>query len=411
MPNQVLLEKYAKLIVETGVNVQPDQRLVIRGTTEAKELIREITKAAYNVGSKQVHVLWSDDYVAHDTAQNVALDVLKNIPEYLIAQYQYFVDEEACFVSLTSPIPGLNADLDAKKQQQVEIATQQKLSFFRAHTMGNKVPWVVAAAPNLIWAEAVFPKLKGSEALEALWSAVFAACRVNLSSNPTLNWKEHNKNLTAHNQVLNNYNFKSLHFKNSIGTDVTIELVENHIWAGGIETAQTGVKFNPNLPTEETFTMPHKFGTNGKIVSSKPLNYQGKLINDFWLEFKDGKVIDFDAKEEKAALESLLNFDEGARYLGEVALISHNTPISETNIVFLNTLFDENASCHVALGRAYPMNIKDGNDTPMEELLKKGYNNSMTHVDFMFGSSDMEIIGTTQDGKKIQVFKAGNFVI
>jgi aminopeptidase len=186
--------------------------------------------------------------------------------------------------------------------------------------------------------------------------------------------------------------------------------VDGHIWGGGGELAQNGVYFAPNIPTEETFTMPHRLKVNGKVVATKPLNYQGKLIDDFYLVFKDGKVVEYDAKKEKEALKGLLELDEGSSHLGEVALISHDSPISNMNILFLNTLFDENASCHLALGNAYTMNIKDGNNLTEEELIAKGYNKSMAHVDFMFGSHDMEIVGITHDGKKVQVFKNGNFV-
>jgi aminopeptidase len=210
---------------------------------------------------------------------------------------------------------------------------------------------------------------------------------------------------------LTQYNFKYLKFKNSLGTDLTVQLVEDHVWAGGGEKTSKGVYFNPNIPTEETFTMPYKFGTVGKVVASKPLNYQGKIIKDFWMTFKDGKVVEFDAKVEKETLKNIIEFDENSGYIGEIALISHDSPISNTNLLFVNTLFDENASCHMALGRAYPMNIKNGINTPIAELEKKGYNQSMVHCDFMFGSADMHIVGVTQDGKEVQVFENGNFVI
>jgi aminopeptidase len=217
--------------------------------------------------------------------------------------------------------------------------------------------------------------------------------------------------MLAHNKVLNDYNFKSLHFLNSLGTDLVVSLVDNHIWAGGGEESTKGVYFNPNVPTEENFTMPYKYGVNGKVVATKPLNYQGNLIEEFWLEFKDGKVVDFDAKAQKETLSNLINFDEGSSYLGEVALISHDSPISNSNILFFNTLFDENASCHLALGRAYPMNVKGGTTMTKEELLEAGSNLSMAHSDFMFGSACMNIVGTQQDGTKVQIFKNGNFVI
>ena len=225
------------------------------------------------------------------------------------------------------------------------------------------------------------------------------------------NWKNHIHNLDEHNLILNKYNFKSLHFRNSLGTDLDIELVKDHIWAGGGELSGSGVFFVPNIPTEETFTMPHNQKINGTVVSTKPLNVRGKVIPSFKLTFKDGKVIDFEATEEYDTLKTLLETDEGSKSLGEVALVSYDSPISNLNILFYNTLFDENASCHLALGNAYSMNIKGGTKMTEEELKKYGYNVSNIHVDFMFGSRDMEIVGTTYDGRQIPIFRKGNFIL
>ncbi len=411
MPHPVLLNKLAELAVKVGVNVQKDQVVVIRGTTESKELIREIAEQAYLAGAKSVHVQWSDDYISRSSLKHQAIEELESIPKWIIDQNKLYVDQGACFISVSSPIPGLNKDVDPMKAQRYGIAAQKALGFFREHLMGNKVQWTIVAAPNPVWSKQVFPKLSESDAMEALWNAIFNASRVTLTNDPIKEWEKHNEVLLAHNELLNNYNFKHLHFKNKLGTDLIVELVKDHVWAGGGEHALNGTYFNPNIPTEETFTMPYKWGTRGKVVATKPLNYQGKLIEDFYLIFKDGKVVEFDAKKEKDALENLLNTDENSRYIGEIALISHNSPISNTNILFLNTLIDENASCHMALGRAYPMNVKNGVNTPIEELEKIGYNNSMVHADFMFGSEDMEIIGLTQDDKEVVVFKNGNFVI
>jgi len=406
-----LLDAYAKLSVYVGANVQKDQMVVIRATTESKELVRKITEHAYIKGAKRVTVQWSDDYVSKVGFDHMTIETLEEVPQYLVEQTQYFVDQGACFISITSPIPGLNKDVDPTKLQKSGMAMQKKLSFFQAHLMGNHAQWTIVAASNLIWAKEVFPHLDGQEAIDALWDAIFSACRVTQDNDPIQAWDEHNSILSKHNKLLNDYNFKALKFKNSLGTDLTVELVQNHVWAGGGEHTSTGVYFNPNIPTEETFTMPYKFGTEGKVVASKPLNYQGKIIKDFWLVFKDGKVVEFDAKIEKETLKNIIEFDEGSSYIGEIALISHDSPISNTNLLFVNTLFDENASCHMALGRAYPMNIKDGIKTPIAELEKVGYNQSMVHCDFMFGSEDMEIKGIKQDGTEVVVFKKGNFII
>ncbi|MDI6452734.1 aminopeptidase [Peloplasma aerotolerans] len=411
MPSNKRINKLAKLAVQVGANVQKDQVVIIRGTTESKELIREITEEAYLAGAKRVFVQWSDDFVSKSSLKHASVEELEKVSQWFIDQHQEAVDVGACFISVTSPIPGLNEDVDPNKAQKAGIAVQKAVSFFREHLMGNKAQWTIVAAPNPIWAKQVFPKLNEEDAVEALWDAILNASRVTEDNDPIQEWENHNAVLLKHNKILNDYNFKHLHFKNSLGTDLIVELVENHVWAGGGEHATNGAYFNPNIPTEETFTMPYKWGTRGKVVATKPLNYQGKLIDGFWLEFKDGQVVDYDAKKEKDALTNILDTDEGSRYIGEIALISHDSPISNTNILFLNTLFDENASCHMALGRAYPMNVKNGVNTPISELEKIGYNNSMVHSDFMFGSEDMEIVGVTQDGKEVKVFEKGNFVI
>ncbi len=411
MPNQLLLEKYAKLAVLTGVNVQKGQIVVLRTTTEAVELSREVAKQAYIAGAKKVFIIWADERISRYGYDYAATEDLSETPSFTVDQYKYFVDQKAAFISIVSPVPNALSGVDALKLQTVATEFQKAVQFFREHTMGNGSQWTIVAASNPTWATKLFPNLATDEAVEKLWSAIFAACRVTNDNDPIADWKKHNETLHKHNKILNDSNFKSLHFTNSLGTDLVVELISDHIWAGGAETARNGVLFNPNIPTEESFTMPYKWGTTGKVFATKPLNNQGRIIDDFWLEFKDGKVIDFDAKVDKEALESILNTDEGSRYIGEIALISHDSPISNTNILFLNTLFDENASCHMALGRAYPMNVKGGYTMSKEELEKKGYNNSLNHVDFMFGSSDMKVVGTKQDGTKIIVFENGNFII
>ncbi|MEC9484491.1 MAG: aminopeptidase [Candidatus Izemoplasma sp.] len=409
--NDNLLEKFADLAVNVGANVQQDQVVVINASTETKTLARKITESAYKAGAKKVIVQWSDDYVSRYGYDHMNVDTLTDIPEYAINKYQYFVDQGACVISITSPIPGLNKGVDPKKMQETTKARSQALSFYREHMMGNKSQWSIVAAPNVPWANKIFPDLDDTEAVEALWDAILKASRVTEDNDPIQEWKEHNERLLHHNTILNDYQFKSLHFKNSLGTDITIDLVENHVWAGGGETSAKGVYFNPNIPTEETFTMPHKDGVNGKVVATKPLNYQGNVIEDFWLKFEHGKVIDYDAKKEKDTLTNLLELDEGSSRLGEIALISHDSPISNMDILFFNTLFDENASCHMALGRAYPMNIAGGTQMDKEELTKKGYNDSLAHSDFMFGSEDLAVTGITKDGQKVPIFEKGNFII
>lgn len=406
-----ILEKYAKLIVEVGANVQKGQYVSINSSTETKELARLIVKAAYNAGAKRADVQWSDNYVTRAGYDSMSIETLEEIPEWSIEKAKHFIKENGCIISITSPIPGLNAGVDQLKMQKAGIARMKAFKFYQDHMMGNHAQWCVVAAPNKVWAKKVFPDLNEDEAVEALWDAILQASRVTETNNPIQEWADHNKSMLAHNKILNDYNFDTLHFTNNLGTDLHVKLVENHIWAGGGENSSNGVYFNPNIPTEENFTMPEKFGVNGKVVATKPLNYQGNLIEDFWLEFKDGKVIDFDAKKNKETLNSLLETDDGSKFLGEVALISYDSPISNSGILFLNTLFDENASCHLALGRAYPMNVKGGTLMKDEELVKAGSNQSMVHVDFMFGSKDLQVEGTLKDGSKLTIFTDGDFVI
>jgi aminopeptidase len=411
MINKAKLEKFAKIAVQVGANVQKDQLVWINSSTETRNLAHYIVEEAYKVGAKKVVVNWSDDYVSHSGLQYQSLETLESVDDWLIQKYKSFIEEGGCVISITSPIPGLNADIDPTKLQAASMAKNKAFQFYQTHMMGNKSQWTIVAAPNDVWAQRVFPNKTIEDAVEALWDAILTASRVTDDNDPVEEWNKHNERLLKYNKILNDLKLESLHFENEFGTDLTIKLVDNHIWAGGGEHSTNGTYFNPNIPTEENFTMPYKYGVNGKVYATMPLNYQGNLIEDFWLEFKDGKVIDYDAKKQKSALKNLLEFDEGSSYLGEVALVSHYSPISQMGILFFNTLFDENASCHLALGRAYPMNIEGGNDMTKDDLDKAGSNYSMVHSDFMFGSAGMNITGTKPNGETIAIFKNGEFVI
>lgn len=410
MISKELIKKYATLAVEVGVNIQKGQILVLNSPIECKDLAREIVEAAYKKGASYVMVKWNDDIVNKIYYTYASEDVLKEVPEYVISQMHYIVDKKAAVISISAPTPGLMKEIDGRKLMIASRAMEEKISFYRKHMMSDGSQWLVIACPTYAWAKKVFPELHEEVAYEKLWMAILKACRVTIDNDPVSEWHTHMGNIAKYNRILNGYNFKALEFKNDLGTNLRVNLVKNHIWGGGGETAQNGVYFAPNIPTEETFTMPDRCGVNGTVVATMPLNYQGKLIEDFKLEFKDGKVVSFDAKSEKEALKNLLEVDEGSSRLGEVALISHNSPISDMKILFYNTLFDENASCHLALGNAYTMNIKDGDKLTEEELIKRGYNKSNVHVDFMFGSPDMEIVGIKENGEKVLVFKKGNFV-
>ena len=411
MNKENLLKEFAKLAIRVGINIQPKQYLIVNAPVEAYEFVRTVVEEAYNAGAGNVIINWKDDTVNSLYYQNVSDEVLTEVPQFLIDKYRYVLDKGAALLSITSPNPNVYKNVDPMKMAMASNASNSKLKFFSDYTMASRTQWAIIAYPNYEWAQQVFPTLLKEEAYEKLLEAILYTSRVEENKDSVQEWNNHMKNLEVHNKILNDYNFEKIHFKNGIGTDLEIYLVENHIWAGGGEMSEKGVFFAPNIPTEETFTMPHNKKINGTVVSTKPLNFRGKLIPKFKLTFKDGVVVKYEADEEIETLKSLLETDEGSKSLGEVALISYDSPISNLGIIFYNTLFNENASCHLALGNAYSMNIKDGTTMPEEELVKLGYNVSNVHVDFMFGSSDMEIVGTTHDGKEIQIFRKGNFVI
>ena len=406
-----ILEKYAQLAIQKGVNVQEGQTLMINVKTEHYEFARLLVDEAYKQGAKKVVVKFSDDYITKSHFTYQEKETLANVPQWLIDEYDEYLDNDLCRLSVYAPTPGLMSDVDGDKMAAVNKAQGEALKRMREYTMANRGQWSLIALPTKEWAQVVFPDLSVEEGYEELLKAILYAVRITEDNDPIAEWDQHNQQLAHQNNVLNDYNFKSLHFKNEKGTDIEVGLVKNHVWAGGEETSEKGHHFNPNMPTEESFTMPERDRVNGKVYSSKPLDYQGQLIDKFWLEFKDGKVVDFDAEVGKEALQSLLDTDEGSRHIGEIALISYDSPISNLDLLFYNTLFDENASCHMALGRAYPMNVKNGTNMSEKELAEAGANDSINHVDFMFGTADMQIFGETYQGEQIQIFKDGNFII
>lgn len=408
--NEKILREYAKLGVTMGANVQKGQTLLINTSVEGKELARYAVEEAYKAGAKEVVVNFSDDLISRLHYEYQDIETLCEIPEWMVEQKVGPYRKGAAVLHLLSEVPGVLAGISSDKISKAMLARQTKFKEANEITMANKIQWSILGVPNPMWAKKVFPELEESEAMKKLWEKVLYAVQVKGDDSSIAYWDKHNHELKEREKALNNYNFKSLHFQNGAGTDLTIELVKNHIWAGGCETTQGGIVFNPNMPTEEIFCMPYKFGVNGSVVSTKPLNYNGTLIEQFTLTFKEGKVVDYSATSELDALKSLIEFDEGSSYIGEVALVPYSSPISQSNILFFNTLYDENASCHLALGRAYPMNVKGGTEMSKEELAQAGSNDSMTHVDFMFGSSDMKITGIAQDNQEVKVFENGDFV-
>ncbi|WP_223378891.1 aminopeptidase [Schnuerera sp. xch1] len=402
------LDKYANLCVKVGINIQKGQPLVVNAPVEGADFVRLVAKHAYAAGAKEVHVNWNDGDLTKMKYENAPMEVFENFPKWYADGLEEYAEDGAGFLSISAQDPQLLKDADPKKIAANNKASSMALKEFRRYTMNDLNAWCIMSIPTKDWAKRVFPDVSEDEAMKKLWDAIFKATRM-YENNPVKAWKDHLTNLEEKVNYLNEKNFKKLYYKSSNGTDLEIELPEGHIWAGGGGKNEKDVYFVANMPTEEVFTMPHKTGVNGVVYSTKPLNYGGNLIDNFKLTFKDGKVVDFEAKKGYEVLKDLLALDEGAKRLGEVALVPYDSPISKANIVFYNTLFDENASCHFALGKAYPTNIKGGADMNEEQLDKAGVNDSLTHVDFMVGSKDLNIIGKTKDGKKVQIFKDGNW--
>ena len=406
--NKSFLIKYASLAVNIGVNIQKDNILVISSPIETAEFARLITEEAYKSGAKDVIVHYGDQKLTKIKLENSSLETISNIPEWQAESYNYYARQEACFISISASDPDGLKGVPVEKIGASQKARTSALKEYFDNSMSNKCRWCVLSVPTLSWAKKVFPKVSDDEAMESLWDVIFKTVRVD-TENPVNAWKKHNAYLEEKIKFMNNNNFKSVHLKSANGTDLNIELPEGHIWAGGSEGDVNGIPFNANIPTEEVFTLPKKTGVNGIVYSSKPLSYGGNLIDNFSITFKDGKAIDFTAETGYDVLKQMLESDEGAKYLGEVAFVPYNSPISNSKLIFFNTLFDENAVCHLAFGRAYESCVKDADKYSEEELEKIGVNNSVIHVDFMIGTSDLEITGINKNGETIQIFSNGNW--
>ena len=401
------LENYAKLIVKSGLNVQKGQEVLIQCGLDQPDFVTLVAEECYKAGAKRVTVKWSHMPVSKVNYTYRTLETLSEFTDIERAEWQNRVDKLPCLLWLDSDDPDGLAGTDSAKIAAANMARFPSIKPFR-DAIENKYQWCIAAVPGKEWAKKIFPDLESDEAIEKLWDAILNCSRV--TDDPIAEWDKHNKNLAKRCKFLNDYRFDRLEYKSSNGTDFTVGLNEKGIFCGGGETTLgANIYFNPNIPSEEVFTSPMRGRAEGKVVSTKPLSYQGKLIENFWVEFKDGKVVKVGAEKNQDVLEKMVAMDEGASYLGEVALIAYDSPINKTGILFYNTLFDENASCHLALGRGFN-NCFDNNENYFnEECEKLGVNSSMIHVDFMIGSKDLSIVGVTKDGKRVQIFKDGNW--
>ncbi len=402
------LKKYARLIAETGVNVQDNHTVVLQISVDQAPLARLITEEAYRLGAAEVIVQWSDETIQREFLAHAATDRIENVPQYKIDQTDDWIAKGASRISVVSSNPDALAGVDVQRVAAFQAANGKALVNLRKATQANKVSWTVVAAASEGWAAKVFPELATSEEqVDALWNEIFKTTRI-YEENPVIAWDIHDKKLQEKAAELNEQQFTALHYT-APGTDLTIGLPKNHLWEGAGSYNARGEEFMANMPTEEVFTAPDSRRVDGYVSSTKPLSYAGTIISGMKFTFKDGKVVDFSAEQGEEALKNLLAIDEGAKHLGEVALVPDPSPISQSGLIFYNTLFDENASNHLAFGSAYAFNLQGGTEMSEEELAEAGLNRSQTHVDFMVGSDKMNIDGIKEDGTIVPVFRNGDW--
>ncbi|HET7615674.1 MAG TPA: aminopeptidase, partial [Bacillales bacterium] len=348
-----------------------------------------------------------DPIIQRITYEEAPEEGLAEFPQWKVDSFNELIDEGGAFLEVAALDPDLLKGVDSERIAISRKASGKAMQRFQEAQTNGAVAWCILSVPSKNWAAKIFPNVDDDKQIDALWEQIFYTTRVD-QEDPVAAWEKHIETLSAKADYLNEKGFKALHYK-AEGTDLTIRLADDHVWKAASFTTKRDTRFLPNVPTEEVFTMPHKDGVDGTVSSTKPLNYGGSLIENFTLTFKDGKVVDFKAEKGEDSLKSLLDTDKGAKRLGEVALVPHDSPISNSGLIFFNTLFDENASCHIALGRALSLNMKDAAELGDEARAERGFNSSITHVDFMIGSAELDIDGETPDGERIPVFRKGNW--
>ena len=405
--NKTRLKKYANLIAVCGVNVQKGQEVFITAELDQPEFVKMVVEACYKAGAGKVSVDWSYQpltklHVRYQTAKR-----LGTLDNWQIEKWKHQAEVLPAKIYLISEDPDGLAGINQKKLASSTAARSKIIKPIR-NTMENKYQWCIAAVPGKDWAKKVFPGEKTNAAVEKLWEAILSTSRV--YDDPIAEWESHNANLKAKCDYLNSLGIKELKYKSESGTDFRVGLLPNALFmAGGEDTLGTNVYYNPNIPTEEVFTSPRRGDADGIVYSSKPLSYAGQLIDKFWIKFEGGKVVDVGAEQNEALLREIIAMDEGAAYLGEVALVPYSSPINQSGILFYNTLFDENAACHLALGRGFTNVLVDYEKYSHEETKEIGINDSIVHEDFMIGTADLSITAITNDGREIAVFKDGEW--
>ena len=404
------LKEYAELLVRVGVNVQKGQDLVITSQVDQASFARLCVQAAYEAGARAVDMAWSDDAIARMTYLNADESVFDVIPEYRIRFNTDYAEGGACFLHLISSDPENLKGVDPSRLERAHRAYGKYMKRYRELGMASAFPWSIGALASPAWAKRVFPDLPEAEAVAALWEKIFMAVRITGDGTAVEKWRQHQENLQRHVEILNGYAFDRLHYHNALGSDFTVGLCKGHIWCAGGEKTPKGQFFMPNMPTEEIFTAPDRNRCDGVICAALPLSKDGNVIRDIRFVVKAGKIVEATASANEELLRKSIAVDEGASRFGEVALVPYDSPISNSKTLFYNTLFDENAACHLAFGEAYPTTVEGALDMSEEERLSAGLNKSITHVDFMVGTADLSIDGYTADGRCVPVFRDGNFV-
>ena len=401
------LERLADVAIGTGLNLQPGQQLVLTGSAETLPLLRRIAVAAYKAGASVVTPILSDEAITRARYMHGADNSFDAAPDWLFAGMGKAYEANAARLHVSSENPMALSDMDADKVGRASKANAiaykpalEKISSFA-------INWSIISYPGRAWAQLVFPEMSADDAQAALAKAIFAASRVDCDD-PVAAWDQHNIDLATRRDWLNDQRLDALHFKGS-GTDLTVGLADGHLWSGGAAEAKNGITCNPNIPTEEVFTTPHAARVNGTARASKPLSHQGSLIENIEVHFENGRIVKASATRGEEVFQKLIETDEGASRLGEVALVPHASPISESGLLFYNTLYDENAACHIALGQCYKDCLVDADDISDKDLKARGGNSSLIHVDWMIGGAETEITGITQNGERVPVFRGGNW--
>jgi len=401
------LAEYADLAVRVGINVQPGQYVLVNTTTDTLDFSRLVVQKAYEAGAKRVHVNFTDGPISRAFYELAPDAEMHEFPAWVAAQRQELIDQQGALLWIDAEDPDLLSGVPAKRISNQQKASGVALEYYRAAVMSDKIAWSIIAIPSEKWAAKVFPELPKEQQMTALWEAIFKTVRIGTGT-AVDKWKAHITELESRATALNNKRYKKIHYK-APGTDLTIELPEKHIWMSGASRTPNQTAFIANMPTEEVYTAPLKLGVNGYVRNTKPFVYSGNIIDGFTLTFENGKIVKAVAEKGNDLLQELIHNDEGSAYLGEVALVPHESPISSSEILFYNTLFDENASNHLAIGEAYPTCVEGARNLGEAQLQAMGINTSITHEDFMIGSADMDIDGELSDGTNEPIFRKGNW--